>query len=40
MFEIAEQLMIQFVNLMPEGIAIILVLNIVSDLLFNTKERS
>lgn len=38
MFECAEDLMIQFVNLMPEGIAVILILNIISDLLFNVKE--
>lgn len=34
MFEVAIQLMIQFINLMPAGIVVILVLNLCSDLLF------
>ena len=34
MFECAIQFMIEFVNIMPIGIVVILVLNLVSDLLF------
>lgn len=34
MFEVAIEFMKQFVNLMPTGIVIILVLNICRDLLF------
>lgn len=35
MFECAEQLMIDLVGLIPVGVVTILVLNIISDLLFN-----
>lgn len=34
MFDVAIQLMIEFVNIMPIAIVVILVLNLVSDLLF------
>lgn len=34
MFDVAIQFMIEFVNIMPIGIVIILVFNLVSDLLF------
>ena len=34
MFDVSIQLMIEFVNIMPIGIVVILVLNLVSDLLF------
>ena len=34
MFDVAIQFMIQFVNIMPVGLVLILVLNLVSDLLF------
>lgn len=34
MFDVAIQFMIQFINLMPAGLVIILVLNLCSDLLF------
>jgi len=35
MFECAEQLMIDLVDLIPVGVVTILILNIISDLLFN-----
>lgn len=34
MFDVAIQFMIQFVNIMPVGLVLILVFNLVSDLLF------
>lgn len=34
MFEIAIQFMVEFVNIMPIGLVVILVFNLVSDLLF------
>ena len=34
MFEVAIQFMIEFINSMPIGIVVILVLNLASDLLF------
>lgn len=34
MFDVAIQFMIQFVNIMPVGLVLILVLNLISDLLF------
>ena len=34
MFECAIQLMIEFVNIIPSGVVIILVLNLISDLLW------
>lgn len=34
MFDCAIQFMIEFVNVMPIGLVVILVLNLVSDLLF------
>lgn len=34
MFDCAIQLMIEFVNIIPIGIVIVLVFNIISDLLF------
>lgn len=34
MFDVAIQFMIQFVNIMPVALVLILVLNLVSDLLF------
>lgn len=34
MFDVAIQFMIEFVNILPTGIVVILVLNLVSDLLF------
>ena len=34
MFDCAIQFMIEFVNIMPIGLVVILVLNLVSDLLF------
>lgn len=37
MFDVAIQFMIEFVNIMPIGIVVILVLNLVSDLLFGRK---
>ena len=35
MFDCAIQLMIEFVNIIPIGIVIVLVFNIISDLLFS-----
>lgn len=34
MFDIAIQFMVEFVNIMPIGLVVILVFNLVSDLLF------
>ncbi len=34
MFDVAIQFMVEFVNIMPVGLVVILVLNLVSDLLF------
>lgn len=34
MFDVAIQFMIEFVNIMPIGLVVILVFNLVSDLLF------
>lgn len=34
MFDVAIQFMIEFVNILPVGLVVILVLNLVSDLLF------
>lgn len=34
MFDVAIQFMIEFVNILPIGLVVILVLNLVSDLLF------
>lgn len=34
MFDVAIQFMIEFVNILPTGIVVILVLNLVSDLIF------
>lgn len=34
MFDVAIQFMISFINLMPTGLVVILVLNLCSDLLF------
>lgn len=34
MFDVAIQFMVEFVNILPIGLVVILVLNLVSDLLF------
>ena len=34
MFDVAIQFMVEFVNIMPVGLVVILVLNLASDLLF------
>lgn len=34
MFDVAIQFMVEFVNIVPGGLVVILVLNLVSDLLF------
>ena len=34
MFDVAIQFMVEFVNIMPVGLVVILLLNLVSDLLF------
>ena len=37
MFDVAIQFMIEFVHIMPLGIVIVLVFNLVSDMLFGRK---
>lgn len=34
MFDVAIQFMIEFVNILPIGIVVLLILNLISDLLF------
>lgn len=34
MFDVAIQFMVEFVNILPVGLVVILVLNLISDLLF------
>lgn len=34
MFEVAIEFMVEFVNIMPVGLVVLLVMNLVSDLLF------
>lgn len=34
MFDVAIQFMVEFVNVMPVGLVVILVMNLVSDILF------